>query len=91
MNATKNAPTTKIAKYIDEGMEVSYGHPQDSYTAYAKESYDNDGCHEGYSIELQKEMLPPFKTMRFETLQELANAMRDLSSLRNWRKLEWEY
>lgn len=90
-----NAPTTKISSMIEEGMTVNYN---SNYIAVAAPSEQPQTDEEGniyyefgYSINYHNGMMPAFESEFFETLQDLANAMRKLADLRTWRKAEIDY
>ena len=82
IEATNNAPTRKIRNNIESGLSVQ---AQNGVNVHAQ-----GNVYEGYSIAFCNDMMPPFKHDHYETIQELANAMRELADLRTWRKFDNE-
>lgn len=84
-----NAPTTKITNMIEEGMTVNYN---SNYIAVAapSEQIADDGSYEfGYQISFHNGMMPAFDSKFYSTVQELANAMREIADLRKWTQAEY--
>jgi hypothetical protein len=95
---TKTAPTTKVANNIDNGLCVDIH----NVTVYATrrdpclieetdpvtgETFlDIDGG--GYILTSHHGEMPAFHTSHFDTLQGLANAMRECADLRTWRLVD---
>ena len=96
---TKTAPTTKIANGIDNGFWVDL---HTGVTLYAREDdiyettdidrvtgetvYGVEGG--GYSITSHKGEMPAFHYDSFDTIEDLANAMRNCADLRTWRLID---
>ena len=77
----------KIADNLDTGLWVDYG---DDYRAAAW--FDLGGYEDGgsYIIQYHKRGFPPFKAERFQTVDELIIAMREVQpDLRRWNT-RWE-
>lgn len=92
--AKKNAPMTKVSNLIDDG-----GAMLDGTTVYVAEYVDSQlfedvdpqtgeeilNLEDGhYTISSHDGYMPAFHTEKFFSLQELANAMREIADLRTW-------
>jgi hypothetical protein len=94
---TMLAPTTKVKNYIDEGLEVWRGDVlcvasyheasliQGAYNPDLK-TFDVELVPEHYTISYHQGIMPAFNVSKFQTIQELANAMQQISDLRCWKK-----
>jgi hypothetical protein len=93
-----NAPTTKVSAWIDTGLTidlpsgVSLCARRDD--PYLTEEFDPVTGSTymalepaSYSITSHQGLMPAFHTDTFNTLQALANAMRDYADLRTWRQI----
>lgn len=98
MAKTMQAPTTKVANGIENGLYAMVhnvtvcareDHPIefedfDPKTGEKVRKWDKGG----YSITSHDGEMPAFHTSTYATLQELANAMRECADLRTWRLID---
>lgn len=92
-----NAPTTKVENNIQLGLEANW---LPGYVIVASEQdafeekfvgYGDDGTalyevvEKSYRISFHKGAMPAHEIREYKTLQELANAMRELQDIRKWR------
>jgi len=71
----------RVRQNIDTGLWTNYGHPADGYSAAAYRLEDTQEL----VLFCYKEEMPPFSRTCYASLEELEDAMRDLSPLRKWR------
>lgn len=81
----KSVPTAKVEKFIDNGLEVFSG----NWLYVASYYLDESGSY--YHLSGGEEFERPRESFSFETVDELAAAMREIADLRKWRKVEPTY
>lgn len=81
--ATKIA-TKRIEQNIFDGLTVDYN--GGDYTAVATDGLE-DG---GYYLSLHRGAFPAFETKFFETVDTLAQAMKEIADLRTWKLVRHE-
>lgn len=91
-----NAPTRKVANLISEGLSFT-GHSHAEEIVASENLSDwrqlEDGSYQQeppYTLTYVYDMVGNFETHSFDTIQELANAMREIADLRTWRKFDNE-
>ena len=80
----KNAPTTRVSKLVANGAYMEIG----EYIVAVHEIEADYDEQPGYGITTHKGEMPAHHSERFDTIQELANAMRNEADLRTWRYAE---
>lgn len=87
----RNAPTKKVsAVEFDEQFEITslHGKTGSATGCIASMSRDVDG--NTYSISWHIGEMPAYATEAYTSLQELANAMREIGDLRKWQIVKYE-
>lgn len=94
--ATEQAPTVRVSMFIERGLTVETPSGSNVFVGWRDQNVyeDLDGtlCVEDgyYYLSYHQGYMPAYAEDRVATLQELANAMRDIEDLRKWCVIKGE-
>jgi hypothetical protein len=78
--------TTKILKWIDDGLWTPYASGYEVYVYRLEPDYDRP--YVAYRMAFHKGAMPPHTTIEYQSLAELVSAMYQIQAdFRRWRKV----